>query len=124
MFNDIELEYNGKVRTIKANEIMPLIGKVEHIIPLSELLSGGAPPMATISMAYGAMLRYAGFAVSDAAVYADMFSGSKAAQAATEAATNLMVLMIPPSVLNQKPSDEDDGTKKKDIEASSESAIS
>jgi hypothetical protein len=123
MFNDIELEYNGKVKTIKANEIMPLIGKVEHIIPLSELLGGGAPPMATISMAYGAMLRYAGFAVTDAAVYADMFNGSKAAQTAAEAATNLMVLMIPPGVLNQKPSEDEDSAKKKD-EALSESATS
>jgi len=105
MFNDIELDYNGEKFTVKANEVMRLISKVEDIITLGKLIESaqtGSPPMAKISMAYGCMLRYAGSTVKDQEVYQDMFSGQNAAQNASDACMSLLALMIPPNVGNDE----------------------
>lgn len=102
MFDPIEIEYNGTVKTIKPNEIMPLIAQIERIISLPRLMEAvqsGEPPMAALAMAYGKILRYAGVNVTDGDVYAEMFSGEGAMSAATAAAQTVLALMVPPNVL-------------------------
>lgn len=105
MFDPIEIEHNGVTKTIKANEIMPLISQVERIISLPRLMESvqnGEPPMGAMSMAYGKILRHAGFNVRDDQVYSEMFTGEGAMKAASDAAQSLLMLMVPPNVLNDK----------------------
>jgi hypothetical protein len=106
MFDPIVIDYNGETKTIKPNEIMPLIAQVERIISLPRLMESvqeGEPPMAAMAMAYGKILRYAGFRVTDGDVYADMFSGEGAMSAATDATQAVLALMVPPNVLRGEP---------------------
>lgn len=102
MFNDIAIERDGVTRTIPSGQVMPLIAKVERVITLAELnqcMQDGKPPMASIAIAYGVVLRHAGFAVSDQEVYCEMFSEGDSAKAASDAVTNLLILMVPPTAL-------------------------
>lgn len=119
MFDPIEIEYNGVTKTIKPNEIMPLIAQVERIISLPRLMEcvqSGEPPMGAMAMAYGKILRYAGFSVTDGDVYGQMFTGDGAMSAASEAAQAVLSLMVPPNVLNEKkkadqPANQEEGKK-------------
>lgn len=100
MFDDVQIEYDGKTRTIKSNEVLPLICRVERVVTLAELhqcMSDGKPPMATIAMAYGIVLRYAGFVVTDQQIYSEMFTQDRASEVAASAVSSLLLLMVPPS---------------------------
>ena len=115
MFNDIEIEFNGKKRTIKADNIMRCIAKVEQVVPLTDLvefMQSGKPRMASLAMGYTALLNHAGFKVNEAQVYAGMFGDQDKVVSAIEATSALLSLMIPPSAL--------DGKKKALIEEESE----
>jgi hypothetical protein len=115
MFDDIEIEYNGKTRTIKATEVMRCIAKVEQAVSLPDLvefMQSGKPRMASLAIGYTALLNYAGFRVTEAQVYAGMFGDQDKVVSAIEATSALMSLMIPPSALNDK--------KKAEIESQSE----
>lgn len=104
MFDDIEIEYNGETRKIKSNEVLPLICRVERVVTLAELhqcMSDGKPPMATIAMAYGVVLRYAGFVVTDQQIYCDMFNQESASETAASAVSSLLLLMVPPQQISE-----------------------
>jgi hypothetical protein len=109
MFEDIDIELDGVTKKIMASSIMPLIGRIERIITVQDLfqcMQDGKPPLASIAMAYGLMLRSAGFLISDQQVYSDMFSGeSGAIESAASSVTNLLMLMIPPSARNKSESE-------------------
>lgn len=105
MFDDIEIEYNGKTRTIKANEVMRCIAKVEQAVSLPDLvefMQSGKPRMASLAIGYAALLNYAGFKVTEAQVYAGMFGDNDKVVSAIEATSALLSLMIPPSAMDAK----------------------
>lgn len=124
MFDDIDIELDGVVKKITASSIMPLIGRIERIITVQDLfqcMQDGKPPLASIAMAYGLMLRSAGFLISDQQVYSDMFSGeSGAIDSAASSVANLLMLMIPPSARNKSESETPKASGKK--KASSKNA--
>lgn len=77
-FQDQVLSWNGAEYTLTARGIMPLVAEVEDILTGSSgqtagqvLMSRRASP-SRVSMAYAAMLRWAGCEVSDEEVYLSM----------------------------------------------------
>jgi hypothetical protein len=98
-FTDIELEWAGKVYSIKAHRIMGAIARIEDIVTMPELQSYAArqgAPLGKLCMAYSAVLRYAGASVRDDEVYDAVFSGAGGDGILT-AVMNIMELMIPAS---------------------------
>lgn len=105
MFDDIEIEYNGKTRTIKSTEVMRCIAKVEQSVTLPDLvefMQTGKPRMACLAAGYSALLNYAGLRVTPEQVYLDMFGDADKASSAIEATSTLLALMIPPSAIDNK----------------------
>lgn len=101
-FEDLSFDWAGKSYKLPANKVLGAIARVEDIITLNELQrygSRGAAPMAKLSMAYGALLRYAGAQVSDTEMYEAMFGDGKTVESSTivEAIITLISVMIPPS---------------------------
>jgi hypothetical protein len=99
LFDDVRLEWCGRQLVIPANKVLGAIARVEEVVTLQELIDHGgrgSVPVAKVSMAYGAVLRYAGAEVSDEDVYAGMF-GEGAAQVA-ESVAALLMLLVPPGV--------------------------
>jgi hypothetical protein len=98
VFTDIELEWEGRLFIIKPHKVMGAIARIEEHITLAELQAysqKGTAPLAKLCMAYGAVLRYAGAAVSDDAVYAKAFDEPEAQQVVMTAVMNLMQMMLP-----------------------------
>lgn len=96
-FDDIKLAWDGRTYTIPSRAVMGAIARVEDVVTLEELrqyTQRRAVPLAKISMAYGAVLRYAGADVDDEAVYASMFSDG-GADRAMDAVLGLLRLMLP-----------------------------
>jgi hypothetical protein len=102
-FSDIELEWGSRIYTIKSHRVMGAIARIEDIITLPELKTyqeRRAAPLGKLSMAYGAVLRYAGVNVRDDEVYETVFSGT-ASNHVIVAIMNIMQMMIPKSALAQ-----------------------
>lgn len=118
IFSDVRLEWGEAAFTITADRVLGAIAVVEDHITLGDLGARKSLPLAKISMAYGAVLRYAGAKVSDDEVYNAMFrdKGRRLQRAASEAVFALQVLMIPPEHL-RAPAEE---TKPGKAEASEE----
>jgi hypothetical protein len=99
-FEDIRLQWAGKDYTIRANRVLGAIARIEDVLTLSELQRfsmRGTAPMAKLSMAYGAVLRYAGATVTDEEVYAGMFGETgTGADAVVESISALVAMMVPP----------------------------
>lgn len=98
MFQPVELVWKDQTYTIPANKVLGAIASVESIITLGELQAFAikrAAPLAKMSMAYGALLRYAGAAVTDADVAEHVFTGGDQGKV-IDAIGNLLLLMIPP----------------------------
>ena len=97
MFEPIELKWKGEVRVIPSERCLRMIAAIEDIVTLGELTEyarRGNAPLAKIAMAYGSVLRIAGYSVTDDEVYCGMFSdGGKNAGAAVH---SLLGMMIPP----------------------------
>jgi hypothetical protein len=99
-FEDIELPWSGKTFVIKSNRVMGAIARIEDVITLAELQAyavKGAAPIAKLSMAYAAVLRYAGAQVTDEEVYEKSFVGGREQEAMVMAIMNLMKMMLPAS---------------------------
>lgn len=100
VFQDVELEWQGRVYTVPARKVMPMICKIEDVITLQEFeryAVSGSVPIGRLCCAYGAALRYAGAPVGDDEIYDVAFRGAEEQQALGMAVTNLMKLMLPPA---------------------------
>lgn len=98
MFQPVELVFKDQTYTIPANKVLGAIASVESIITLGELqvfAARRAAPVAKMAMAFGALLRYAGAAVTDQDVAEHVFSGGDQGKV-IDAIANLLLLMIPP----------------------------
>jgi hypothetical protein len=105
IFEEITLTWAGAEYSIKPNEVMGAIARVEEVITLSELAKfsqNGNVPFSRIAMAFASVLRYAGANVKDDEVYAGMFAGAKD-NSAMQSIQTLLALMVPPSALGAKP---------------------
>lgn len=102
IFQPVMLSWKGDDFEVPADRVMMLIAQVEDIVTLPELLSPKGRPLAKISMAYGAALRYAGAKVRDDEIYASMFSEGSSESAAS-AVNGLLSMMLPPSAVETKP---------------------
>jgi hypothetical protein len=100
IFDDIVLKWGGVEYTIKSDEVMGAIARVEEIVTLQELASyvqTGKTPMSKLAMAFGSVLRYAGATVKDQEVYAGMFEQDGQNNAVMSLST-LLSMMIPQTV--------------------------
>ncbi|RMG71933.1 MAG: hypothetical protein D6711_14240 [Chloroflexi bacterium] len=98
MFDDIKITHNDKGYTIQSDNVLKLVAQVERIISvveLAKLVSEGTPPLASIAMAYGIILRYAGATITDEEIYREFFSDSDAAATAQNCILTLLQLMVP-----------------------------
>lgn len=99
VFENIELKWEGKVYAIPSNRMMGALARLEEVITLGEMRDFAirkAAPIAKMSMAYGALLRYAGGVVTDDEVYLKMAEGSEVS--ILDVIKNVLLLMVPPSV--------------------------
>lgn len=99
-FQDVKLSWKGDVYTVKAENIMRLIAKLEAEISLAELSCiRGTPPLAKLSIAYAIALDHAGADVTAEDVYFELFEGDSAnvASIVSGSITGLMMLMTPPA---------------------------
>lgn len=100
-FKDIEFEWEGKVYPLRSDKsIMRAIAIAERHLTLHELVQyqhvRKTLPIMAISEAWGAVLRYAGAEISDAAVYRRLSRGGEGqAEATHQAFISLLMLMIP-----------------------------
>ena len=101
IFSDVRLEWGEASFTIPAERVLGAIAVVEDCVTLADLGARKSLPIGKISMAHGAVLRYAGAKVSDEEVYNAMFrdKGKRLHRAVSEAVFALQVLMIPPEHL-------------------------
>ena len=101
LFKPVTLTWKGEDYTVSADQIMQMIAKVEDILTLPELMNPKGRPLAKISMAYGAALRHAGARVTDEEIYSAMFTAGEQAGAAASAVQGLLIMMVPPSAVEQ-----------------------
>lgn len=97
LFEDLTLNWKGVEKQVKANNILPLIAKVEDVLTLNELYAysqKGAAPLAKISQCFGIMLRYSGHAVTDDNVYESIVLDGDTS--ASEATLFILKMMTPP----------------------------
>lgn len=98
-FQDIKLSWGGKSLIIRSDQVMRAIAVIEEhvtINELSEFAKRKTAPMARISLAYAALIKFAGGECEAEDVYASMFSGDAKAAQAMDAVNGLLVLMLPP----------------------------
>jgi len=120
-FDKVELKWKGQSFVIEPRNVLQLIARVEEVITVDELVKYAArqtAPMAKLSMAYGAALRYAGAQVSDDDIFESIFSGNNS-QAVTTAITGLLSMMIPK---NLKASQSAEGKPKRARKARADSS--
>lgn len=97
IFKTVTLTWKGKTYEVAPDQVMRLIAQIEDVITLTELLNPRGRPLAKISMAYGAALRYAGAQVRDDEIYESMFTSGVSAEASASAVSGLLSMMLPPS---------------------------
>lgn len=98
IFKPVTLSWKGAEYEVAADKVMMLIAQIEDVITLPELLNPKGRPLAKISMAFGAALRYAGAKVRDDEIYASMFAAGSS-DAAAAAVSGLLSMMLPPSTV-------------------------
>jgi hypothetical protein len=96
IFKNIIFVWQDKEYTVKANEVMQLIAKIEDIISLQELTN--SPKLSRISEAYTVALSHAGCEATIEEVYCSLFQ-SEGANVQTSI-TSLVMLMLPPDTYN------------------------
>jgi len=99
IFKDVTLAWKGQEYTVKSNEVMKLIAKVEDVITMGELTQATGHKLTRISEAYAVALCHAGCSVSIEEVYQSLF-GQGGADAASNAIAGLLMLMVPPDTYN------------------------
>lgn len=100
-FESITLVFGGKKYVIPANRVMGAILSIEDHLTLDQLYKyadSNTAPLGKISVAYAAVLRYAGAEVADEDVYVSLF-GREDPTAMATAVHNLMRMMLPPAEL-------------------------
>lgn len=107
-FEEVKLGWQGEEFAVPPERQLMLIAKIEDALAGSSgrqavdiLLQPSGPPMARLSQAYGAALRYAGASVSDDEVYLsimeDFASGkADAAVKVQSAIVALLAIVAPP----------------------------
>ena len=76
VFSDLELRWKGQGHVIPEAQVTKACAIVEDVITFQELMgffARGATPFAKVSMAYAALLRFAGAQVTDNEVFGRMF---------------------------------------------------
>lgn len=108
VFDDVEITWEGKTRTIPAEGIMKTIARVEDIITMGEIFQyseRGAAPMGKLSMAFTVCLQVAGFEVDSDQVYKALFQGNDAQKKISATVQALLAMMIPPADLDVETSE-------------------
>lgn len=113
VFDDVILEWNGKQKTVPADNVMRMLAKVEDHLTLHEMAQfaeRGTAPLVRVSMAYCAALRHAGFDVTDQDVYKRLVESSSGDEGRTAISIvqSLQQMMVPPSDLDVKQTPEKD----------------
>lgn len=103
IFQDIILAWQGQEFTVKSNEVMKLIAKVEDVVSLGELTQASGPKLSRLSEAYAVALSHAGCPVSIEEVYASLF-GQGGRDVASKAVSGLVMMMLPPDTYNPEAS--------------------
>lgn len=106
MFNDVGLTWKGETKVIRSGRVLKAIAVIEDVITIDQLASfkeASKIKLSNLSQAYGAVLRFAGFSVSDDDVYEGIIRGSSDQVAlAQQAVMTLLTLLIPPVVADEK----------------------
>ena len=87
---------------------MRVIAIVENHITLADLqrfAEENSVPLARVSMAYGAVLRFAGAKARDDEVYASLFKSAEMGKRVARAISDLLLLMVPPEAAAAAPGD-------------------
>ena len=101
VFDDYPIAWNGKNYVIPAGAMLGAIARIEDVVTLQELFAyglRGKAPMAKLARAYGAVLRYAGAALTDEEVYKGIVTGDQPHEAVVNAINGLLGMMLPPSM--------------------------
>jgi len=100
VFDDVHLEWDGRRYSIRADQVMGAIARIEQHATFGELLNvaknRGSIPFATVANAYASVLQYAGAEVDAAVIYRTMMTEGKRADVIAAAVAGLMALMLPP----------------------------
>jgi hypothetical protein len=100
MADTITLTWNDKKYFVIPSKIMRARQAIESVYPLKELashMSEGTPRLVQLSMAFGALLRFAGANAEDSDIYDGMFGENSTLGA--DAADMLFKIMIPEKIL-------------------------
>ncbi|MGE0366933.1 MAG: hypothetical protein AB7Q00_14495 [Phycisphaerales bacterium] len=110
-FDPIEVEWKKKKYKIEPNRVMKAIAIIEETVTLVELygaLANNRIPLSRLSMAFAAVLRYAGADVKDEDVYASMFGADQVVKQENIALAiiALLSMMQPPKIdpMEERPS--------------------
>lgn len=126
IFEPVKLRWQGAEYDIPANKVLRALAVVESVITLQELPQDNTRvPLAKISMAYGALLRFAGARVTDDEVYLSMW-GENGADPIT-AVNGIIALMLPKKVrekIQERTSVEERGSSEGNVEAVTAAASS
>lgn len=98
IFDPIEIRWKGKEVNIPANRVLRAIAAIEEILPLDQVVKmamTGHVHLAKCSMAYGAVLRYAGVEVTDEEVYARFVGVPTDAPQMVRTLQALLMMMLP-----------------------------
>ncbi len=99
-FEDIKLEWDGKVYVIRSGNVMRAIARVEDVVTLQELSAfakRGTAPAAKIALAYASVLEFAGCPASATDVYERMFQEASQDTIASSV-QGLLFMMLPPNM--------------------------
>jgi hypothetical protein len=118
-FESVAISWRGVEKVILPDQLLRCIAKIEDVLTLAELeryAEERKVPFGKIAMAFGAVLRHAGFKVTDLEVYRELFNETEGTEdekkyaVAIDAVQKLLVLMLPPDYIQKKL--EDQQTKK------------
>jgi hypothetical protein len=101
IFEDVLITWSGTEYKIESSRVMGAIARVEEVITLKELFEfhqKNSAPLAKLSMAFAAVLNYAGANVTEEKVYEAMFTGDNQ-MSVINSINTLLMMMIPPSSL-------------------------
>lgn len=107
IFEDVPIKWDGKEYTIRGNEVLRLVAKIEELFTMGELhdcLMLGRVPFAKLAMAYSVILRHVGLTnITADEVYDKMFKdgGQELRSRGIQALVTLQTLMIPPEHLKE-----------------------
>jgi hypothetical protein len=103
IFENVSLEWRGEKYVVPANRMLGAIAAMEQHIGFFELADPSQLrklSLARLARAFASVLRYAGCAVSDDEVYADLFaSKTTVTQQVIPAINTLLLLMMPPDAV-------------------------